>query len=221
MFSSFGLFQHLWVYLRIPKPELLRAVRNFWGTFESTPLEGPLKTQVQPILQYTILCHREEEIWPFFVPRFHLVDLAFFPNNPRLEIQNWNLFTNGPKRAHNLMPSFMKGLRSKQIVDLLRCRLSLRVRALGKTRLTSFPHLNRCKFTKHKNDHWSSAVGLSVSKYTKPWHTAHRLLPCIIRELRIPDAQGIKVPKLSNNVGKILPYWWFDCFDSMMSQNTG
>ena len=71
------------------------------------------------------------------------------------------------------------------------------------------------------NDHWSSAVGLSVSKYTKPWHTAHRLLPCIIRELRIPNAQWIKVPKLPNNVGKILPYWWFDCFDSMMSQNTG
>ena len=36
-----------------------------------------------------------------------------FPNNPRLELQNWNLFTNGPKRAYNLMPSFMKGLRSR------------------------------------------------------------------------------------------------------------
>ena len=36
-----------------------------------------------------------------------------FPNNPRLEIQNWDPFANAPKRAHDLMPSFMKGPQSR------------------------------------------------------------------------------------------------------------
>ena len=36
-----------------------------------------------------------------------------FPNDPRLEIQNWNP-QKEHKRAHNLMPSFMKGLLSRQ-----------------------------------------------------------------------------------------------------------
>ena len=53
-----------------------------------------------------------------------------FPNDPRLEIQNWNP-QKEHKRAHNLMPSFMKGLLSRQcIVQVLRCPLE--DRALGK-----------------------------------------------------------------------------------------
>ena len=36
-----------------------------------------------------------------------------FPNDPRLEIQNWNP-QKERKGAHNLMPSFMKGLLSRQ-----------------------------------------------------------------------------------------------------------
>ena len=67
-----------------------------------------------------------------------------------------------------------------KLVDLLRCRLG--GWALGKNR--SDFHLNRGKFTKNTNDHWSSAAGLSMPRYTKPWHRTHRLLPCIIRELR-------------------------------------
>ena len=69
------------------------------------------------------------------------------------------------------------------IVDLLRCPLE-EAELWAKTGLTSLFHLNRGKFTKNKNDHWSSAAGLSMPRYTKPWHRTHRLLPCIIRELR-------------------------------------
>ena len=40
------------------------------------------------------------------------------------------------------------------------------------------------KFTKNKNDQWSSAARVSVSKCTNPWYMTHSVLPFTIREPR-------------------------------------
>ena len=40
------------------------------------------------------------------------------------------------------------------------------------------------KFTKNKNDQWSSAARVSASKCTNPWYMTHRVLQFTIREPR-------------------------------------
>ena len=56
---------------------------------------------------------------------------------------------------------------------------------LGQTNAAGIGIMSRgAKFTKNKNDQWSSAARVSVSKCTNPWHMTHSVLPFTIREPR-------------------------------------
>ena len=66
--------------------------------------------------------------------------------------------------------------------------------------------LNRgAKFTKNKNDQWSSAARISVSKCINPWYMTHSVLPFTIREPRqvctFMTLRGLGVPDSPNTTG--------------------
>ena len=55
---------------------------------------------------------------------------------------------------------------------------------LADTCIQALSSVRGAKFTKNKNDQWSSAARVSVSKCINPWYMTHSVLPFTIREPR-------------------------------------